>query len=1347
MNKSYKVVFSKVRAALIVVNEATSSVQAKGTRTVIAAAAAALAMGSAMAQEAPELPENVWSNHTISEDVAVGKGQSFIVDSVTMTGGTLSVSGNVNCQGYDGLFTMTGGTISVAPGGNFEVRDFTMSGGSALEAVGDSLTAGDAHGRTAPAIGSYNSFVMNGGTVNLEDGGRIWIGTAKKNNPNSYQRMQLIAGTINLNGEGFITGNKRFIAADTYYPDDENPVVVAQDTLAYNVIGLDGVTLNVKGAGNVIDAAGTEITAGSVTIEQGGVLTVRATTSTNQADNETLAQMLKGQSYIAVRDAGKLEVNGTLNVNVKELRLQEGGTIQMNAGSWAGWVYASEADAGRGSLVVDGGTLNIDGLAGMDMYDVAINGGVINVRGGEAGEGAGPGNSVRTSPSLGGYNSFVMTGGTVNLDNNGRLWSGKAYGDYQDMVFSGGTVNMIGENGSSYITGTVASDGRGNKLLFSGTTVNVQVDGRIDGRAIEIAGSTFNVAEGGELNFTSTYSTNSDNAGQPYENAAWTMSNGAVNNQGVITSDLAMTVSGGTITTDKLTLAQNFGDVTDADNGTLFVKKAMTLSGGTLAVGTIGAAEGVSGTAVTVNGGTLQTGSGQVFVMAEDAGALFAADQNAAFVTADDEVTGTNNLLTLESGMLALTDTGYYTNASLQAMSSKLAEGMTITILNAQGVLQEGETAMDLVEGVVHSEAGGITGTVTDTTASAGLTTQTAGGTSLEVSYAAADGAAAPTSVALNAQSASTLILSGTADNGALVTLKSDAQDAQPAAAGAVTVGEDVTLQLRNNANPERTSGTIGGGTGSGGSMIVTNIAVDAPSLAVENGTVNIGTNEKRGALSLETLDIASGSTVFLDPAWSGNAELDTVANASHLSVSALGDIAGNLVVGQNSLAAVGATADEAVAAFEKLSSVNAGLSWGENNVSAVLYVGAPIQLAAGGKIVVDGSLAELPADMTGYAEGVTVAGNGLLAVDQAAIGSRTVVDGTLQLQAGSRVGLVNATEGTLTLASNLAADKSVQVVTDNPFITAGALDTASGTVTTSVDAANGLGALASTGLQAMTRRADTVLAQTIADRTSIDQELAAGLNLWVDVAGETYKANDLDNGGEFEADMGYGTFGGDVGFGSFTVGGAFQYGTGSLRSSVSNIKNDIDNYAVSLYGTYKATDALKLAAELAYVWGENDITSSQAALSQSVDTEMYSIGLRAMYEIKAGNFSFVPSVGVRVSQLSTDAMQVGAVKVEDQDQTLVQVPLALRVNASEFDAGGWSVAPSFKIAYVPTFGDKDIEVLSRTQDVIDTSPVQADFGLRVGKDNMLFNVNMLLGAGEYGSSAVGGKVGFKYAF
>ena len=42
MNKNYKVVFSKARGALMVVNELTSSVQAKGTKTVIAGAVASL---------------------------------------------------------------------------------------------------------------------------------------------------------------------------------------------------------------------------------------------------------------------------------------------------------------------------------------------------------------------------------------------------------------------------------------------------------------------------------------------------------------------------------------------------------------------------------------------------------------------------------------------------------------------------------------------------------------------------------------------------------------------------------------------------------------------------------------------------------------------------------------------------------------------------------------------------------------------------------------------------------------------------------------------------------------------------------------------------------------------------------------------------------------------------------------------------------------------------------------------------------------------------------------------------------------------------------------------------------
>ena len=60
MNKNYKVVFSKARGALMVVNELTSSVQAKGTKTVIAGAVASLVAGGAMAAE-PSLNGGVFN--------------------------------------------------------------------------------------------------------------------------------------------------------------------------------------------------------------------------------------------------------------------------------------------------------------------------------------------------------------------------------------------------------------------------------------------------------------------------------------------------------------------------------------------------------------------------------------------------------------------------------------------------------------------------------------------------------------------------------------------------------------------------------------------------------------------------------------------------------------------------------------------------------------------------------------------------------------------------------------------------------------------------------------------------------------------------------------------------------------------------------------------------------------------------------------------------------------------------------------------------------------------------------------------------------------------------------------
>ena len=515
-------------------------------------------------------------------------------------------------------------------------------------------------------------------------------------------------------------------------------------------------------------------------------------------------------------------------------------------------------------------------------------------------------------------------------------------------------------------------------------------------------------------------------------------------------------------------------------------------------------------------------------------------------------------------------------------------------------------------------------------------------------------------------------------------------------------------------------------------------------------GAIYIGNDASAGGLLVEK-SMFKGM-IILDPAFTAGS---TIADASRYAQTDLSSpVAAQFKVLRNSVISLGAPIETAYTAFNDLAQKN-GLDWSETGVSAAAYIDAPVTFdTASGGVVINGALTSNAAPAV-TANQVSVAANGMLIVNQQNVGDKQVFSTsdaagtTVTFAAGSYLGLVNAQEGTLALADTVTADDNAKVVTDNPFFTGAFVTNEAGAtvVTTSFDSDSGLSAIASTGIQSMARRADTVLAQTIADRTSLDQELAAGTNLWVDVTGERYEADKLDNGGEFKSDMGYGAFGADFAVTQdITAGAAFQYGKGSLRSGVSSIKNSIDSYGVTAYGAMKFGDA-KVVAEASYIKNENDITSSQTALNQSVDSEIYSVGVRGQHRFTAGNFQFVPSVGVRVSRLNTDAMQVGAVNIKKQEQTLVQVPIALRVNGFEQNVSGWSVAPSFKVAYVPTFGDKEISVLGADQTVIDTSPVQGDFGIRAQNGNLMVNANMMLGGGKDGTSSVGGKVGLKYVF
>ncbi len=167
--------------------------------------------------------------------------------------------------------------------------------------------------------------------------------------------------------------------------------------------------------------------------------------------------------------------------------------------------------------------------------------------------------------------------------------------------------------------------------------------------------------------------------------------------------------------------------------------------------------------------------------------------------------------------------------------------------------------------------------------------------------------------------------------------------------------------------------------------------------------------------------------TTFVDPAWKDDKTLNVIGNASHLEISKVDTaITGTLAAGRNSLITLGADAAEASSAFEAIASVQ-GLSWGEKNVTAALYLGAPIEVA--GKIVVDGSLTDATSVASTYPDVATiyVANQGILIVSQSQGSSDTsMIAGTLSVADGSYIGVTNATEGTFKLADTITGTTKI---------------------------------------------------------------------------------------------------------------------------------------------------------------------------------------------------------------------------------------------------------------------------------------------------------------------------------
>lgn len=1324
MNKTFKVIFNKARGSFMVVNELTSAIQKKGTRTVVAVAVvSALTSGVAGAADYSLTEGNSGYSSTTAQET-----QKVFNDSLNM-----SITGE-NTQAYGLLASGNGhsyvnkGTISLNNASENAAKYWKVKGMMADQggtAINESLIeVSNAYGMTVGSSkgdGESNT-IINKGTINVSSGvGMEAAPTGVSGTVGTARAIAQNSGVINVtNGTAIlVSGDKGLITNDnTINAANQYAVMVQKEegkSAKNNVINF---TENSTTVGNILVGAGVEGT--ELNFEDGATFSGRILVNNNtktkvSAYFDVNDQILKGGNgagaVFFIGDAhSSLTLHGSTfaNNSVVESNDVYGGVIY----SYGSPLNIEDATFTGNSVHSTGANVNQNGLV-----QTGSGGGAVMIKGS-------PDTvfkdtlftnnsaiSLKTEGTTGGY----AIGGAISVDySTGNATDVERDSDVtfkitKDLMYFGNTVSSdsSAESFDTYGYHLTSATAGGFLFLDRGSDAVFDID----------EGATLTIGQGVTTDDTDSIASSIPNTG--------TKNNGGKHasitkiGAGNLVINSSLNKYYGTIAVDAGRLTVN-SDWSIKNNATVNNGAQLALASFTIADALSSGNQNANGDAIggslTISG-TLETSSAQVFTKALDAQATVADAEALKY---------TNDQLTFNDGAtLAITDT-QYNLAYAQTAGALLDEANAKVIMLGDLVGEvDNVVTLDEIESVgANVELNEVTVDAQD------KNVQIGGAPSTDVAYREESLSVG----AIDLGEANTVTVTGgkelsLAGNGAEIISTSGKQPVN------VNVEENSSLNLGGQyAQGGQISGKVT--TALNSTVNVTgnqDFVIDTIS---GSGTVNVGSDNSAGNLIVNSLSGMTG-IIFVDPAWKEGT--NNIADASYFGLTGKETLTAGVVGGRNSVVGFTGTKAEAAAAFEKIASVN-GLSWGPEGVTSAFYTASTVDLGTTGGVLVDGSLTVAP---TSVANALTVNKQGMLIVDQSKL-SGPAVKGDVVLNNGSYLGISNASIATLSLASGVVTDNGTNVVTDNPFIEA-KID--GNKVVGSYDAENGLSALASTGIQAMTRRADMMLAQSIADRTSIDQDLAQGANLWVDVSGESYDVDHLDHDGNFEADMGYGTFGADFALtDTVTAGAAIQYGAGSLSSSVSSIKNDIKNYGVAFYAA-KSFGSAKLVGELAYVQSDNDVSSTQAAMNQSVDAKIYSAGVRAQYQLTAGAFQFVPSVGVRVSKLKTDSMDIGTVKVDDQDQTLVQVPIALRINAFEQNSNGWSFAPTMRVAYIPTFGDKEIEVFNHEQDVIDTSPVQADMGLRARKGNLLLNAQMTVGGGEDGASSIGGKVGLKYMF
>lgn len=1337
MNATFKVVFNKARGALMVVNEVTSSVQAKGTKTVVAVAAAA-AMTSAMAadaepvvppaeEEAPVVDTSLWTDKTVSSAETVKAGDTVKIHSAVIgRGGSLTVQGSidrdpqeVNGEKTSVLSVEQGGKVAVETTGNLQVNDLKIAGD--VSATGTEEWADDEHGRTTPAVGAYKSFEMTDGKLELSQGGRAWIGSTWSKDPEAYGRMELKGGEVTLKDGGYITGNKRLVKAGEYYAaedDGHETVMVEEDTLAANVIGFDGAAVTVEGAKNVVDAAKTELTAGTLTIKKGGDLTVRASVATNEIDAEAAAAQIAKDGYFAVK-GGEMNVEkGAAFVVADSLKRVEvtGGEVK-NAGRF---------DAGTSDMTLENAVFANTGKLESEGKLTIGKGGVLETAASKS-------------------EAFDMAGGVV-LNEGGKLSFTALNSTFEDPRAAAAQVEEDAEK----------LETKKDQLLIAGTTYTLAggaiegVDSVKIGRNDDAAHMTIKKGDYRFENVRLGNSTKTDGA------STLNVEGGKLTVTGLLDLRYGQTtVDGG-----KLALEGEY--LTGKNEGTLVVKKGTFATSGANLFDEVKteAKEGEEKPASPSYeiSDLLEKGDfrGGVIEVTDEGLKLTQAQVAAAVEMLKDAGIGSNLVfsnVTFTDEKLAFDD-ALGLNGKGQTMEAGASEDGVTTLVVAETTAAVGKLVVDeKTESVTVSKGEGDAIGVLQITGTAEGGNVIAGGKDGKV--ATLDAAALKLGwdeaskgiVNVDEVKAYSLTVTGdfTANDVTIKKFANDQEHVSTIAAGSSLTVDDLAKEEGAKAS-FAVEGTLAANTigvdvdlKNGAALVLgeqkaneaTRAEVKMPQILSEIRTVGTAGEDGKieGSHGVVVTTAANGEALLKTAAAKAGVAYDdaknvglyadkTVALDRATGKLLVGDmnagtkVEGQIALGSNAVAVIDMKAfDEEKAVFDAdrvtankdAKIVLAGadriktikliedgfadgdaLKNGDVFVNTNAWLDTAVESKDGDVFLNLGFNGEVTddADMNRFAETVMTAGSESLGV-VTAIGNAYRDDKT----------------GNLTDAGKVAMDEYL------------ALPILSGTYNAAYDAA-----------------------EQVWHSVSAHNVLRGGKanGLWADVF---YAKNGADSifgdGYGYEADV----YGGVLGY-DYTapcggkIGAALTIGNvdaDSKGTTAGKFGTDADFWGLSVYGSKDVAEKMIVSADVSYLSLENDVTGSiaGASVAETIDSSVFSVGIRADWKaFESASFDVVPHVGLRYARIDADGYR----ELSGETLNVLESPVGIAVNG-KFGMGAWRIVPTVDFTVVPQLGEKEVsDYYGDKIDVLD-STYNASFGV----------------SGTYGDFSLGLKA--KYGF